>query len=589
MRLVFAIILTLVVCSKAKSEFCCVRGFTGDAHGVPLIGASVIISGTARGALSDTSGNYFIDRVPVGSFEASCRMAGLLDQTLPCYGIQGDTLVLNFALGPRYMPDITWRYREEALTDTIYLKVSSQIDTKNVLPQVWVNNHLYPCWQKDRAEFTAVVPSRNTDLEFSLFPYPPVSVALDDWHSAYLVRYPFEEEGVQTVLTASSCSHSILDISEWGNPVLKNWGLLGTKSVFQDGETRMLLCYCEQAVLANEAGDVEVIDFPFATFHFRTDPELKYLLVWDICGKDAMGGDAAIISLENGRCAVFDPSPERAAPDIERPSLIGTTVLAHDYILPATVYHVTSEGYVIRLDHTDLRLFDNSGNLLSTKILSEYGLSGMHFSTQFLSDNQRAVTVLHTDDSLHYVLTMDFAGNILHHSPIPFAQELPVLRAGNIWDCASSVLWISPLYQNKLVRINYLDGQAIQFSCSGRDFCASEDRRYLGVRCSALEVRNWDTGEILATVSSEYSALLGITNDFELLLEKQNNTNTSQHDLVIADPSGTVLQRFPGIPGNQLDGAEVCIAPDGSFLAIPFGRYFDLVTIDTGDGSYSER
>mgnify|MGYP001106717604 CR=1 FL=1 len=197
--------------------------------------------------------------------------------------------------------------------------------------------------------------------------------------------------------------HHFIDITEWGNPNLVYWGFISSRVFYDDeGSMRLLLVYNERAVLIDQVGDTDIIDFPFPTFHYRTDPEGEYLLIWDICGRQAVGGDAAIISLEDGNFHVFDPSPEKEVPD--RGYYQIGTVLASEWITDWGKYHLTSSGDLVRLTGTDFRRFSNTGELLQIRSIEEIGLNDNHYALQFLSYSQEAISGIYNDDCTELLL-----------------------------------------------------------------------------------------------------------------------------------------------------------------------------------------
>lgn len=597
MKLLLIFFLLLIQHYSNSSELCCVRGYVHDAHGIPMIGATVVITGTSLGAMTDTTGHYFIADVPVGSIELHAKIVGKLDQVTCETGLPGDTLEVNFALGPRYMPDITWKYNDEIYSDTISITVSTSMDLDEAYPQIWAGDNLMPCWRESHITFGTTVSSREESLQFSLFPYGQLSVALADSQNVYYIQYPRETHlNTQNQCINSTASHNLVDLAEWGNPILENWGFLGSKTVFENDSMNLLLVFCEQAVLVDETGAVEVIDYPFPTFHFRTDPKLNYLLIWDICGKEAIGGNAALISLENNTFSVFDPSPEKELPDVGRTCLRVGVVLASNFITGQGMYHVTSDGNTIRLNETDIRLFNNSGELTSTRSLEDLGLIDIHYAAQFLSEEQNTISVIHTCDSLHYRLTVNLHGDILYHSTFPYPEERPVLRIRNLYDTDNSVLWFS--HQNNpfygIARVDCMGEDYRHIPGLTRYFCTSDNRKYIGMTRTSYEplplctqeIRDWNTGDLLFTLweespSAESYRFQAISNTGLSLLSVPSLDSENESEFVLTDTTGNILWHYPNVPSTQLLHTKVSISPDGSLITIPFGRYIDLITISS--------
>ena len=83
-----------------------ISGIVTDQSSNPLIGATVMISGSPLGAMTDASGHYLIINVPPGTYDVIAIMVGMHPDTVVDVRLAAtDSLTLNFTLDPhRLMP-----------------------------------------------------------------------------------------------------------------------------------------------------------------------------------------------------------------------------------------------------------------------------------------------------------------------------------------------------------------------------------------------------------------------------------------------------------------------------------------------------
>lgn len=75
--LFFFITFALISISAAAEDVGTIYGGIWDSNGNPLIGATILVPGTADGAMSDANGSYQIDSVPVGIYTVQASMVGM--------------------------------------------------------------------------------------------------------------------------------------------------------------------------------------------------------------------------------------------------------------------------------------------------------------------------------------------------------------------------------------------------------------------------------------------------------------------------------------------------------------------------------
>jgi len=382
---------------------------------------------------------------------------------------------------------------------------------------------------------------------------------------------------------------SFQDIIEWGNPDLINWGFMSSRVFYDDDESmKLLLVYNERAVLIDMSGS-RIFDFPFPTFHYRTDPRGEYLLIWDICGRQAVEGDAAIISLEDESFHIFDPSPEKEISD--RGYYQTGTVLASEWVTDWGKYHLTSSGDLVRLTGTDFRKYDINGELLQIYGIDEIGLNDNHYALQFLSCGQEAVSGIYNDDSLNYCFTIDFDGNLIFQSTIPYPVEHPVLRATSIIDRNSSVVWMNSDGYG-LARVDCRNGDFYYMpDVSITNITSSPSRAYLGITVYPAndrtycehEIRNWNTGDLIYSIpeinpSRSYSRLIALS-DTGIALISSTSNGSSERAFSLYNQDGQVLWAFMNAPLTGILNTEATLSPTVNTVTIPYGRYIDVVTL----------
>lgn len=593
----YTVLLFFITMSCLGEDVCCIRGYVQDYYGVPLIGATVWVSGTSLGAMTDASAHYIITNVPSGTIELEARMMVMGEESRTVTASPGDTLDVNFILasGLQYLPDISWKYNQEVYPDTVLIVVDlEQLDVR--LSQIWSDNELMPSWVVNDSTIATALPQDADTISLRIFPGPQILISKPVIHDSIRVSYEFDEEAQAEYLNGDyQESHCLIDVTEWGNPNLINWGFTGSRVVYnENGSCTLLLVYNERAVLIDQNGRELIIEFPFPTFHFRTDPSRKHLLIWEICGREAVGGDAAIISLEDGSCNVFDPSPENEIPDRGYYSI--GTVLAADWVSGWGMYHITSSGDFIRLSGSDIRNYSNYGELLSIRSLEDIGLNDNHYAMQFLSCGQEAVSGIYNDDSLNYCFTLDLDGNLIHQSSIPFPVEQPVLRSRNRSDSNSAVTWI---YHDRygMARVDCINGESMYIpEVYVSSICASQNRDYVGVtlypdqtssQCNH-EIWDWNTGEFLYSFQEDnpsriYSKILGISDTGLCLLSRTAKDGSSERIYAVRAQNGEEIWSFQHAPLSGSANTGASISPCGNMVTIPYGRYIDLVTL-----TYSE-
>ena len=85
----------------ASAQEAVVRGVVRDSTGGPLPGASVYLSGTARGDATDAAGRYAIAGVPPGAYRVVASMVGFAPAAEPVVLAAGDTLTVALVLRER--------------------------------------------------------------------------------------------------------------------------------------------------------------------------------------------------------------------------------------------------------------------------------------------------------------------------------------------------------------------------------------------------------------------------------------------------------------------------------------------------------
>lgn len=583
----------------------CIQGYVYDFYGVPMQGAAVFIPGTSLGMLTDSVAHYCISDVPPGIVEIAVRMPAMGEETDSVIVVPGDTSTVNLILasGLQYLPDISWKYDQETYPDTVFFILEDPEDLQLELSQVWayregvagwVDGKLVPSWTLNGNLIAAALPSEVDTIRLRIFPFPEVMLPLDGGCDTVSVRRDqFNTDRTMPGVNCQGISHHLYDISEWGNQEFVNSGLISSRAFYgEDGTYKLLLVYYERAVLIDQTGFSRVIDFPFPTFHYRTDPDWRFLLIWDICGKMDVGGDAAVICFDDEETHIFDPSPEEEIPDRGWHSI--GTVIEQDRVPDWSKYHVLSSGDILRLNGSDFRRYSCEGRLLEKQSLHQIGLIDSNYGFQFLSLGQEAVSGVFNDDSLNYCFTIDLEGNLVQQISIPVPFR-PVNGTKYISNADSSVFWMyRPLYG--LVRIDCISGGCIHIpDIHATCLVASQNREYLGITVfpgsdqsyCEHQIRDWDTGELIYFIPqnnpSRASRILGVTETGSCLISGTAEGCDSETEYSVHNADGEVVPVFRnGTPVGPVN-TEATISPTGSTITIPYGRYIDIISLEDSE------
>ncbi|HWP82962.1 MAG TPA: TonB-dependent receptor [Bacteroidota bacterium] len=92
------LLLAVFAMSKAQESTGEIRGKVVDTRGEPLVGANVLVSGTAIGSTTNIDGEYVIRRVPAGQFSIVARFVGYKSGVKDVTVQVGGTVTVDFAL-----------------------------------------------------------------------------------------------------------------------------------------------------------------------------------------------------------------------------------------------------------------------------------------------------------------------------------------------------------------------------------------------------------------------------------------------------------------------------------------------------------
>lgn len=602
--------LLIAASGTTSEEVWTLRGRVTDPGDNPLMGAVVMILGTSFGAMTDQNGEYLISNIPIDHLSCQARMVGMGQSTIEVYASPGDTAEVHFYLpanpsNPLERPVITidQQLAETVFTDTLEIVLGNwrELDVKH--GQCWGSDELLPSWQENDSTVCALLP-RNTDsLHLSVFPGREIRVAVPGNSNRLRTQVPMDPpEGIMLNRYRPAVEYGFIDLAQWGNSRYRNWGLLGTELIYADnGQSIALLVYHENAVLINGSGEAKTIEFPFPTLQYTCDPELKYLLIWDIYGQDGTSGNVALIDLENGNRTIFDPTPEIDESEGHFAEISFDTVINP---FQGVRHHLTSSGAVFIVEEDSYRSLDNTGSLLCNVAWEEIGIERFYYTDQFLSMDQTAISAIFTDGVGVYCITIDLHGNVMNFSPLP----LPPLEWGRFRsavDQESAVLWGS-VHGNGIgvARIDCLSGDCLyRPGLRTIDIFPSGDRSQVGVVIfsntnpgyTVLETWDFDTGERRSSLQEAYTDpspvlayIKSVTDDGSFLGVTPSRQAGEEGNVFIMNSDGEVIWKSPPLPGRAL--LESCrstnrkfpnppasISPDGSTMILPNGRYIILV------------
>lgn len=102
MSIIYLLILKVVFSQlSATVETGSITGTVTDNRGTPLIGATVMLTGTSLGAMTNTYGMFRIENIPSGSYSLRASMVGMGENTIEKAIVTTDEVLdLRFTLTP---------------------------------------------------------------------------------------------------------------------------------------------------------------------------------------------------------------------------------------------------------------------------------------------------------------------------------------------------------------------------------------------------------------------------------------------------------------------------------------------------------
>ncbi len=103
MSIIYLLVFKILFSELAVSvDTGCISGVVFDDRGGALIGATVMITGTAYGAMTDRFGRYEIENIPIGTYSVTSRMPGMGESIIEGVVVIADDVVIqNFVLESR--------------------------------------------------------------------------------------------------------------------------------------------------------------------------------------------------------------------------------------------------------------------------------------------------------------------------------------------------------------------------------------------------------------------------------------------------------------------------------------------------------
>ena len=627
MVMFYLLIVFSISALDSEEATCVITGSVYNTIGNPLNRVQVILWDTGQGAMTDSCGKYCIPDMPVDSIVLSVRETGSLEIEYPISTNRDDvnlltnpnseelnifidvsfadedTVVVNIVYAPQdsYIMTLNKKYVDLAFSDSIRIQVENWQDVDLGFSQIWSGYNLLPSMQVNDSTIVALTPAEIDTFALHIFPESIVQVVKTDADSTIIVRCSSEVDNIFSFLTYPGGEFSnrfeCIDLAQWGNCLLENWGLIGIEiSYNRENQPRFLLIYNERCVIIDCEQNSTVIEFPFPTFYYKIDENLHYLLIWEVFGQDGISGNVSVISLEDETCSIFDPTP-----DIYE-SNIHAVWWGHDYhaILSNKLelidtFHLTSSGHVVRLFNNNLQVFNRNGSLITDALIDDLSSSDFYYTNQFLSLNQSAISALFSDDSLNYCITIGLNGWIYNVSSLPLPSLLTWSSSFSSYNPKSAVIWI-PLHSNGAARIDCLTGKCIyRDGLRINNIRNSENFELLGLNIHSMnesianevevsELWDWDTAERISAFvlpendSGNRPRLISISNSGDLLFDcrvgyyKINSVNR----LVLTDSMGNVVIS-PSIFNRSLNGHYSSLSPDGSKIVYVNGKYLTIL------------
>ncbi len=585
-----------------------VTGYIFSPSGNPLVGATVLVSGTNLGAMSDMNGYYLIDDVPIANLPLLSRMVGMSESILYPEITSEDTLHVDFELvayGEKYTFSIERRHSNFHPSEPLEIQIDNWQGLDLNLNQIWYKEHLLQGQAANDSTLKVYLPYYADEVFLTVIDACETRVPLDVNSRTVKVtlnRNPVLPNMEMPETISSEYFH--IDLTKWGNSKFLNWGVIGAETSFsEDGSPRILIVYHDQAVLIKEQDNTTVIDFPFPTLHYQCDSSLNQLLIWDIHGQNATSGNAAVISLEEGTYSVFDPTPE--IEELEQQTFVygGAFITTPRYYGPR--YHLSSSGEIVRHGKDSIRFYDSSGTQTTRILFETLGVENFFPYYWFLSLNERAISAIFSDGSFSYCTTVSLNGNVLHLSRLP-SDLFPRFETSDFLNDPSLAAVWREQSSDGLLRIDCLTGEYIYLDHRSDimfpgtypgvfhswNSCPNEDS-------TLVETLDWNTGEVLASITLEKvgnfdarirglsllsgnQATLGISSVLRDSLGSRYAylLNNNGKPVWLSPPLHNPSTVESGYNSRRLVDFTAVQSPNGNFAVLPDGRYLVIAEFD---------
>ena len=345
-------------------------------HGEILqMGNLIVKPNNYRGYLNQ-NGEFYIDSIPPGNYNIHFHMMDItLFAGIPFSIVEDENLFIQMELDPAATPQ--WPEYPDTHLDTLVFEFA---DGLNEGFQVWADSLLIVTEISDDSTLLAFVPKNATVIGYSLPGTAEVVLPeLDDTEDTVIyvagagINNRMQSTDILPLDPHEYLNHNFtlerdcIDLSRWGDDDLVNFGFIGLEVLFLDSmnpaSPRFYLFYRDRLIILDETFDVIRYKFPFPIRTYNISRNGLYVSVFQDIGFEFQGGDVAVISLESGEIAQFDPTPEREEPDSWVTSAFGSE---------RYTYSILNSGEVLKIfDGSMLILTHKNGRAISTEVLNE--------------------------------------------------------------------------------------------------------------------------------------------------------------------------------------------------------------------------
>ncbi|MCD4775773.1 MAG: carboxypeptidase-like regulatory domain-containing protein [Candidatus Aegiribacteria sp.] len=587
--------------------------------------ARVMVRGTLFGAMTDSLGYFAISNLPMGAYDLTAHVMDY--STFSPFSIQvlcNDTTDVGDVFVSPQWPNrghyFIWPYFENTMEVEVELISDSILNHIGDLVQFYTVSTCLPSTRSGHTYRISLNDSSNS-LHLRIPGFWELSINFDDaryTNGVYRIKLDYllhqssgfssDSQSRQTpdvfhnsipdewLAEEYQADHEYIDITQWGNSDLINWGFIGHKVIFDELDNRsILLIYHHRAVLLRSNQEPKVIEFTYPVKVFRSSPNGRYVLAMESVGFLFQGGNAEFIDMITGNSTCFDPSPELQEPDR------AVSLDMACYIAP--FYFIGNCGRLVRVEDDRVHFYNEDFTLDSLILLDNLTLPRYCRNRERLTpDGDYLLQVGLYEDNKYVLIFMNSDGNHTKMIDLENRNERGELTALSMdGNCKYVLLFqYSPYSPGRTRLFNASTGQILKewnertvqavFSPSGNLVCNHfelSETPYLSV----LSTETLENVLIIPDAHPEnyedlsiFRAILGLSDNgyiFAELLSEQRNDIELRYALFDDMMNPIWLSScfsYGNTPSFDYRRNHPTLSPDGTRLSYMDGRYLHLIT-----------